>query len=665
MEVGPLSCENASSILSNWLLKQQRRLTGEQLNMIMTAFSSSPTPLFLKLAYERAIRWNSFSSVHDTSLETSVSALITSLFDNLERKHGQVFIKRLVSYLTVQRNGLSQSELEDVLSCDEDVIDEVYRFRAPPIRRIPPALIVRVFADIEPYLYEQCTNGVRVYSWYYRQFVEKATKKYLDTSLLVKMAHSNLADYFYGRWTQGAKKDDGKGVLKDRHVASQPDMFSKTVFNFRKLNELPYHLLQTGDVDKLKQHTLCNYDFLSAKLQATSPRHVLQDYSDALSMHPADQDLAIVLETLQLSRDALTISSDQLSAQLIGRLSALRSASPVIARLLRQAHHPVSHSFIPNVPCLNRPGEKLVRSVPNLDGYLAISNDTTKALSVSRDRMIVLWDVRSGAVLQTIESASDVGYLAFCLEDKHVVASCQGEIRQWFLKTVKLKYELESTSCAPICVANGGQTVVAVMNENIKIIKASDGSILKEFQGGDFIHDQVACWDHLVAMASTQHRYVNIYDLSSHEMVKPIQAFDENSKDLVSSITLSSFNEGQLIVYSSRSSSVRVFDIKSSNCLHVLGPDILNPTVTLNGRYMLCTNCYNDVSVWNLQTAMKERHVIRHPPSTSIHQIISHDGKVIVTTSDDKLVRVWDLDQEEVFILLVMSLDDDDLIMTI
>jgi len=649
MEVGSLTRNDASSILSYWLQNDNRQLTASQLSTILTASTSSPTPLYLKLAYEQAVRWHSFSSQHDTSLETTVSSLITSLFDKLEKKHGQVLIKRLVSYLTVQKHGLSQSELEDVLSCDEDVLDEVHRFRAPQIRRIPPAVISRVFSDLEPYLHEYCTNGVRVFSWYYRQFVEKATKKYLDSSLLVKTAHSNMADYFYGRWTEGAKKDDGKGVLKDRHVATQPVKFSTNVFNHRKLNELPYHLLYTGDVEKLKQHTLCNYDFLCAKLQATSPRHVLQDFSDALSFYPADKDLALVFETLQLSRDALTISTDQLSAQLIGRLSSPRSASPVITRLLRQAHHPVSHSFIPNIPCLNRPGEKLVHSLPNLDGYLAVNMGTTKALSVSRDRMIVLWDVRSGGVLQTIESASDVGYVEFCLDDKHVVASCQGVIRQWFLKTAKLKYEIESTStCAPICVANGGQTVIAIIKEKIKIIKASDGSILKEFQDGDHIHDHIACWDLLVAMANSHQRYVQIYDLKSNEVVKSIQAFDDNSNDVVSSLALSPFNEGQLIVYSKRSSSVRVFDVKSSNCLHVLGPDILYPTVTLNGRYMLCTNCYNDVSIWNLETAMKERHVIRHPPTTTIRHIISLDGKVIVTASDDKLVRVWDLEQEEV-----------------
>ena len=411
------------------------------------------------------------------------------------------------------------------------------------------------------------------------------------------------------------RRDDGKGVLKDRHVATQPFMFSKKLFNFRKLNELPYNLLHSGDVDKLKQYTLCNYEFISAKLQATSPRHVLQDFSDALAVFPADKDLALVFETLQLSRDALIISADQLSAQLIGRLSSSRSASPVIARLLRQAHHPVNHSFIPNVPCLNRPGEKLVHSQPDLDGFLTVSSDTTKALSVSRDRLIVLWDVRSGSVLQSIESASDVDKVLFCLEDKHVVASCKGVIRQWFLKTAKLKYEVECTGSTPICVGNGGQTVIAVIKETIKIMKASDGCVLKEFQDGDHVHNQVVCLDRIVAMANTNHRYVNIYDLTNHEMLKSLQVFGENSKDVVSSMYLSPFHEGQLIVYSQWSANLRVFDIKSSNCLHVLGPDILHPTVTFNGRYMLCTNCYNDVSMWNLETAMKERHVIS--PSTN------------------------------------------------
>lgn len=50
------------------------------------------------------------------------------------------------------KHGLSEFELEDILSCDDDVLNDVYQFWTPPIRRLPPLLIVRLRHDLNRYL---------------------------------------------------------------------------------------------------------------------------------------------------------------------------------------------------------------------------------------------------------------------------------------------------------------------------------------------------------------------------------------------------------------------------------------------------------------------------------------------------------------------------------
>ena len=77
---------------------------------------------------------------------------------------------------------------------------------------------------------------------------------------------------------------DGQKVLKDRLVAKQPLTFSneeekREVFNLRKLSELPHHLLHAGDLKRLKEETLCNFEFLLAKLRGTSLESVLDDFA--------------------------------------------------------------------------------------------------------------------------------------------------------------------------------------------------------------------------------------------------------------------------------------------------------------------------------------------------------------------------------------------------
>jgi hypothetical protein len=50
------------------------------------------------------------------------------------------------------RNGLSEAELEDILSCDDEVLNDVYAYWTPPIRRLPPLLLVRLKTDLGQYL---------------------------------------------------------------------------------------------------------------------------------------------------------------------------------------------------------------------------------------------------------------------------------------------------------------------------------------------------------------------------------------------------------------------------------------------------------------------------------------------------------------------------------
>ena len=55
-----------------------------------------------------------------------------------------------------------------------------------------------------------------------------------------------------------------------RFAAKQPLQFENDEYNVRKLMQLPYHLIQARELTTLKTHALCNYEFLVAKLKATS-----------------------------------------------------------------------------------------------------------------------------------------------------------------------------------------------------------------------------------------------------------------------------------------------------------------------------------------------------------------------------------------------------------
>jgi len=73
-----------------------------------------------------------------------------------------------LAYITASKSGLSEAELEDLISLDDIVLDDVYQYHMPPVRRIPPLLWTRIKNDLPNYLSEREADGVSVQNWYHR-----------------------------------------------------------------------------------------------------------------------------------------------------------------------------------------------------------------------------------------------------------------------------------------------------------------------------------------------------------------------------------------------------------------------------------------------------------------------------------------------------------------
>ena len=131
-------------------------------------------------------------------------------------------MQRAFGYLTASKNGLTELEMEDLLSLDDDVLNTVFEFHLPPIRRLPSILWARIRADIVEYIVDREADGARVMSWYHRQFIEKADRYFTkqsgwssrytktnhpDVSVKDETAISvNMYEYFKGIWSGGKKK---------------------------------------------------------------------------------------------------------------------------------------------------------------------------------------------------------------------------------------------------------------------------------------------------------------------------------------------------------------------------------------------------------------------------------------------------------------------------
>ncbi|CAF3661665.1 unnamed protein product, partial [Rotaria sordida] len=131
----------AQEVFHSWLERDQRCLTSLQMEWLQPKFlpnsdygEPQPTPLFLSLLYEITCSWHSFDREPDPSFlqKKSTRGAIKYLYSKLSQKHGKILFERAMAYLR-QAGGLSETELEDMLSADNDVVQSIFIHYLPPL----------------------------------------------------------------------------------------------------------------------------------------------------------------------------------------------------------------------------------------------------------------------------------------------------------------------------------------------------------------------------------------------------------------------------------------------------------------------------------------------------------------------------------------------------
>jgi hypothetical protein len=152
VSLAPLDSATCHEILVSALAANNRTLQPQQMEIVSHSFAQCSLPLYVRMVLDRCVQWRSFTPLADIQLPGAIRPMIEGLFAKLELEHGQLFVERSLGYLTASRWGLSLHELEDVVSCDDDVLNAVFEWWLPPIRRLPPLLLARMRASLGPYL---------------------------------------------------------------------------------------------------------------------------------------------------------------------------------------------------------------------------------------------------------------------------------------------------------------------------------------------------------------------------------------------------------------------------------------------------------------------------------------------------------------------------------
>ncbi|CAJ1065607.1 hypothetical protein L3Q82_018869%2C partial [Xyrichtys novacula] len=314
VQLGPADRKQCSKMLASLLRSSRRRVTSGQQALVNQALSSCGLTLYARLLQQHTSLWRSDSDVSESSLPDGVHSSISAWLDHLEHQHGRSFVTRAISYLTLSRPGLTETELADLLSCDDVVQCGCVQQQSDtsPVK-VQQMHVEKLLMDLREFLVRRTVGGLKVLFWVSRHFKLVAARKYFSTPELKKEIHSVMADYFSGQKLKSETNyETTQKKTSDKQPASQPFIFALGRVNLRKVLELPHHLQESNKWEELERELLLSLGFHQAMVKAGQLR-----------------DLVVMLESEEGSSHSCFLKERAILASILRSHACLLQSSPL------------------------------------------------------------------------------------------------------------------------------------------------------------------------------------------------------------------------------------------------------------------------------------------------------------------------------------------------
>ena len=603
-----LDPRNIISVLEFWLKADCLCLSSQHKKGIVAIVRRAPEPtyLLLRILYNEARLWKSFAPVPVTwkSIKDVPSA-IHSFFDRIHDEHGTFLSTVALSALTFSRHGLTQNDIEDILSVDDQVLQESFQWWIPPVARIPPLQVTRLLFALKDNL---GSNN----RWFHRQFLETAKERYRAQEIKTHMLLS--------KWC--------------RTASTSLNAFGSRMYHLAKCNqqhEIPSVMLDFQWLFQALSYGVSAVDLVSDFQQFSNKESEGYDWAKTAS-------LALIKSIPALRHDV-----KQLASQLVGRLSQdhplYEQAStfriqngwlrPVTGASLAPAKDQVKHIF--------RGHDDKVQSVAVHGNFIA---------SGSADKTIGLWNIDTAESVGSLQGHSNwVSSVAFSpCGTKLVSGSYDETLRLWDTRGACELKCVSDIHCAVWGVAfspDGSSIVAALDNRWILIYDAN--LELQKRKMKKHIRPVVT-----VAFSPNSRWIVSgsrdsslwIWDATSGDALRQLQGHLGE----VTSVCYT--HDGHRIVSGSVDNTAIVWDSHTGEQVLRLTAHIDTVhSVSVSSLWIVTASEDRTIKLWSINDETPKANFTLTGHSSGIHgAVVSEYG--IVTGSADKTVRVWDMPTE-------------------
>ena len=688
----PMTPDEGSDLLSVWLHDAGRTLQDDQRKEVLSNFVKSGLPLYLKLVFEEAKLWKSYSP--RVQLSPDISGVIRDLLKRLcaDENHGEIMVARSLGYLAAAKNGLTEDEILDVLSLDEDVFDD-FTERAqhtPPEPRLPAVIWSRLFFDLEPYLMERKADGTNLMTFYHNHFTEVVHEKFLQDDVKRKR-HESLAQYFDKQllWIE-------KG--EEKHS------------NIRKVSELPYQQIHGEIWDNLEQ-TLSDLHFIESKCAAGMTYELIADFNSAMNALPeAKIENTRALEQSEhikkYTNDLITYakgkskeiripesvkpwSSERIRNEIDATINNPSPLNRIIAFsqfVKSESHGLINFGFLPGF-CLQQAYnytssgpvhtvvENVIRDSTSANIFLfkkeihrlpftpypeqvkmftghsswvrdvKISLDGKKALSGSSDGTMRVWDLESGEYLK-VKTDKGLGNEIDCVsctpDFKLAIAGGWNSILYlWNLESeeclIKLKGHTDWITCSSI-TPDGKKAVSGSRDRTLRLWDLVDQKCIAKLEGHTApIYGVSITPDGKLAVSASTDKTLRLWDLEKKNCIGKLEGHEKS----VYSISITP--DGKMGVSGSSDKTIRVWNLVNKECIATLKGHrgwVRSTCITPDGKRALSGGWDGTVRLWDIEKNECIRKFEGHADLIEAVSI-SADGRTVISGGADKTMRVW------------------------
>ncbi|XP_048108890.1 NACHT domain- and WD repeat-containing protein 1 [Alosa alosa] len=664
-EVEPLAGEQALQRTNRRAAQASRKKPGGSL-------------LPLRVTLHTALRWTSYTHAADVQVGHSMQEAVDLLLDQLEKRHGRLLVSRALGYIASARDGLSEAELRDVLSLDDEVLAEVYRHWLPPntsLVRLPPLLWARLRHDLNDLLLERQTAGVHLLSCFHRQLRERVRERYLRGEQGTQR-HTLLAEYFQGLWSSSRLKPIQLPHIQtqlnaDRKVRlpSEPLWLRLKAQRRGSSRELPYHLLHADKWEELCHMVIGNMEWLCCKAVSCGVAAVIEDLSLCTTLYECPE-LQLIQDAFVLIKPTLDfidahIEPSLLYTEVFGWLHVFSETYPaLIGRLCSQCQDwfasyadPV---LVPKSSFLPPPGGALKSTLTGFNkDVTAVDVCPTNDLLVagSEDGLLIAWNMRDLEIIHTLVAHTGPVLAVRVVHGGSSCLSCGGDaaLTCWSLKTGKQMYCIrgarqhlrEHTKCVKAWHLDTGEALYDVgPPEQASMLETLSGSVC--ISGRHEVTDLPGSAsflsvseDERTLLAGWCERVLVLLQLQPGGS---LQRHCELSHDATVLTAVASSQAG-VVVSGAEDQLIRVWCLSSGKLLdtfHGVGSRVTSLAV-FGETVVSASACSGQLKVWQLNSDPKHKAKTSVPANCSL-VTLSKDGQTafFVKHGNRKEVFTWD-----------------------